>query len=121
MRWGLIPSWWEKTAKDVPSTFNARAETVAEKPMFRSTFKRNRCIIPASGHFERKTIPDGKQPYFISAADGDVLSIAGLSDRWLSTESDETVSSCTKIVTDANAFTRAVHTRVTVLLDRADI
>jgi putative SOS response-associated peptidase YedK len=62
MRWGLIPSWWKKTAKDVPSTFNARAESAAEKPMFRSAFKRNRCIIPASGYFEWKTMPDGKQP-----------------------------------------------------------
>jgi putative SOS response-associated peptidase YedK len=42
MRWGLIPSWWKKTAKEVPSTFNARAETLAEKPMFRSAFKRTR-------------------------------------------------------------------------------
>jgi putative SOS response-associated peptidase YedK len=65
-----------------PSTFNARAETVAGKPMFRSPFKRNRCIIPASGYFEWKTMPEGKQPCFISAADGGVLGIAGLWDRW---------------------------------------
>jgi putative SOS response-associated peptidase YedK len=51
MRWGLIPSWWKRTAKDVPSTFNARAEAVADKPMFRSAFKGNRCIVPASGYF----------------------------------------------------------------------
>ena len=121
MRWGLIPSWWKKTAKDVPSTFNARAETVADKPMFRSAFKRNRCIIPASGYFEWKTMPDGKQPYFISAADGGVLSIAGLWDRWHSTDTGETVLSCTMIVTDANAFTRAVHNRMPVLLDRPDL
>ena len=43
MRWGLIPSWWKKKAKEAPSTFNARAETVAEKPMFRPAFTRNRC------------------------------------------------------------------------------
>jgi putative SOS response-associated peptidase YedK len=54
MRWGLIPSWWKKTANDGPSTFNARAETLAGKPMFRSVFKRNCCIIPASGYFEWK-------------------------------------------------------------------
>jgi len=52
MRWGLIPSWWKKTAKEVPSTFNARAETVADKPMFRAAFKRNRCIVPAGGYLE---------------------------------------------------------------------
>ena len=79
MRWGLIPSWWKKTAKDAPSTFNARAESVAEKPMFRSAFKRNRCIIPASGYFEWKTMPDGKQPYFISTADLSVRGAGGVS------------------------------------------
>jgi putative SOS response-associated peptidase YedK len=89
--------------------------------MFRSAFKRNRCTIPASGYFEWKTMPDGKQPYFISAADGGVLSIAGLWDRWHSTDSGETVLSCTMIVTDANAFTRAVHDRIPVLLDRPDL
>ena len=57
MRWGLIPSWWEKTAKEVPSTFNARAETVATKPMFRAAFKRCRCLIPASGYFEWRPTP----------------------------------------------------------------
>jgi putative SOS response-associated peptidase YedK len=55
MRWGLIPGWWKKTAKEVPSTFNVRAETVAEKPMFRSAFKRTRCIVPASGYYEWRT------------------------------------------------------------------
>ena len=55
MRWGLIPGWWKKTAKEVPSTFNARAETVADKPMFRSAFKRTRCIVPVSGYYEWRT------------------------------------------------------------------
>jgi putative SOS response-associated peptidase YedK len=64
---------------------------------------------------------DGKQPYFISAANGGVLSIAGLWDRWHSTDTGKTVLSCTMIVTDANAFTRAVHNRMPVLLDRPDL
>jgi putative SOS response-associated peptidase YedK len=105
----------------VPSTFNARAESVADKPIFRSAFKGNRCTIPASGYFEWKTMPDGKQPYFISAANGGVLSIAGLWDRWHSTDTGETVLSCMMIVTDANAFTRAVHNRMPVFLDRQEL
>jgi putative SOS response-associated peptidase YedK len=80
MRWGLIPGWWKKTANEVPSTFNARAETVAQKPMFRSPFKRSRCIVPASGYYEWRAAEGGKQAYFISAANGTVLSIAGLWD-----------------------------------------
>ena len=50
------------TAKEVPSTFNARAETVAGKPMFCTAFKRGRCLIPASGYFEWKPMLNGKQP-----------------------------------------------------------
>ena len=51
MRWGLVPSWWNKSLKELRlATFNARAETVAEKPFFRSAFKRTRCLIPASGY-----------------------------------------------------------------------
>ena len=52
MRWGLVPFFWKKPLKEVPATFNARAETVAEKPMFREAFKKRRCIIPARGFFE---------------------------------------------------------------------
>lgn len=62
MRWGLVPAWWKKSAKEVPSTFNARAETVATKPMFRAAFKRNRCLVPASGYYEWLATPTGKQP-----------------------------------------------------------
>ena len=72
----------EKDREGSPSTFNARAETIADKPMFRSAFKRTRCIVPASGYYEWHTIEKAKQPYFISAANGGVLSIAGLWDRW---------------------------------------
>src|SRR5512136_379848 len=109
MRWGLVPSWWKKTAKEAPSTFNARAETVATKPMFRAAFKRSRCLIPASGYYEWKATPTGKQPYYISAADGSVLSFAGLWDEWQDIESGDIVKSCTIIVTDANNLTRKIH------------
>jgi putative SOS response-associated peptidase YedK len=55
MRWGLIPSWWSKPLKEMKlATFNARAETVATKPMFRSAFKRSRCLIPVSGYGRRQ-------------------------------------------------------------------
>jgi putative SOS response-associated peptidase YedK len=110
----------EKTAKDVPSTFNVRAETVAEKPMFRSAFNRTRCIVPVSGYYEWQTIGKAKQPYFISAADGAVLSIAGRWDSWKDPESGEMIASATLIVMAVNDFTRAIHDRMPVFLDRRD-
>ena len=108
------------TAKEVPSTFNARAETVAGKPMFRTAFKRGRCLIPASGYFEWKPMLNGKQPYYISAANGSVLSMAGLCDQWTDIETGAPVRSCTIIVTTANALTSAIHDRMPVLIEPKD-
>jgi putative SOS response-associated peptidase YedK len=69
MRWGLIPGWWKKTAKEVPATFNARAESVASKPMFRNAFRERRCIIPASGFYEWTGDKTNRQPHLFTAAD----------------------------------------------------
>lgn len=83
LRWGLAPVWWKKPLSELPATFNARAETVAEKPMFRDAFKKRRCIIPASGFYEWTGAKGAKQPHLFSAADGaPVLAFAGLWDRW---------------------------------------
>src|ERR1700710_207202 len=83
MRWGLVPFFWKKSLKELPATFNARAGTVAEKPMFRSAFKERRCIIPASGFYEWTGEKGAKQPHLFTAADGaPVLAFAGLWDRW---------------------------------------
>ena len=83
MRWGLVPSWWSKPLKELRlATFNARAETVAEKPFFRSAFKHNRCLIPVSGYYEWQDTPSGKQPCYFTARDGSpALTIAGLMGR----------------------------------------
>jgi putative SOS response-associated peptidase YedK len=116
MRWGLVPAWWKKPLKELPSTFNARAESVAEKPMFRSAFKRNRCIIPASGFYEWKTIEGKKQRFYITAGDGAPLAMAGLWETWKSPESGEMLLSCTIIVTAANAFIANIHARMPVLM-----
>lgn len=118
MRWGLIPGWWKKTRKDVPATFNARAETVAEKPMFRAAFRRTRCVIPASGFYEWESAPSGKLPWYFTAADGTPFLVAGLWERWTDVESGEKTLSATMIVTAANRFMAQVHDRMPVILDR---
>ena len=105
MRWGLIPGWWKKSAREVPSTFNARAESVATKPMFRSAFKSRRCIIPASGFFEWTGPLGHRQPHLFTAADGSpVLALAGLWERWRAPKAGEDTLSCTIIVTNASAW-----------------
>ena len=118
MRWGLIPVWWKKSAKETPATFNARAETVHAKPMFRSAFKRTRCLIPISGYYEWKTTADGKQPYYFSRCDGAPITVAGLWDEWRDPETGEPLKSCTMVITAANAFAADTHDRMPVILEQ---
>jgi putative SOS response-associated peptidase YedK len=92
--------------KQLPATFNVRAEGVADKPMFRDAFKRHRCIIPASGYYEWIKRSDGKQPYYISGADGGVLSFAGLWDRWKNPQTVEIVT----VVHDHSYGCQCIHT-----------
>ena len=122
MRWGLIPSWWSKPLKELKlATFNALAETVATKPMFRSAFKRNRCLIPVSGYYEWQDTPDGKQPWYFTARDGSpALTIAGLWDKWQDKDSDKPLISCTMVITEPNKFVAEVHDRMPVLLAEKD-
>ena len=116
MRWGLVPSWWKKKAKETPATFNARAETVAEKPIFRAAFKRNRCLIPLSGYYEWKGTETGKQPYYFSTENGSPLTIAGLWDEWKDIETGQPLKSGTMIITEANKLVAKIHDRMPVLL-----
>ena len=87
VRWGLVPSW----AKDRSAgarLINARAETVAVKPSFRSAFARRRCLIPADGYYEWRTLGGRahgrprKQPYYIHRADGQGMAFAGIYELW---------------------------------------
>jgi putative SOS response-associated peptidase YedK len=120
MRWGLIPSWWKKPLNELPSTFNARAETVAEKPMFRSAFKSRRCVIPASGFYEWTGKAGAKTPHYFSAPDGLPLVFAGLWERWRDPETQEAVESATIIVGPANEWMQRFHDRMPVILDWQD-
>lgn len=113
----LEAGWWKKAAKQTPATFNARAEPVHEKPMFRSAFKRTRCLIPISGYYEWKATPDGKQPFFFSRVDGAPITVAGLWEERREIETGEPLRSCTMVITAANEFTADIHDRMPVILD----
>jgi len=101
-------------------TFNARAETVETKPVFRDAFKRSRCLIPMSGYYERQTTPDGKQPWYFTARNGSpLLTAAGLWDEWKDRATGERLKSCTMIITEPNEFAGEIHDRMPVFLTEA--
>jgi putative SOS response-associated peptidase YedK len=114
VRWGLVPAW----AKDLSigsRMINARGETVATKPAFRSATRHRRCLIPADGFYEWRKTPDGKRPYHIRFADRRVFALAGLWERWQSPEGDA-LDSCTIITTRPNQTVEALHDRMPVIL-----
>jgi len=113
LTWGLLPSW-SKEPKLGYSTINARAETVAEKPTYRSAFRKRRCLIPADGFFEWQTTPTGKQPWYITSQDSSPLAFAGLWEHWEG--AGQAIKSCTIIVTAANSIMRPIHDRMPVIL-----
>ncbi|HSL16495.1 MAG TPA: SOS response-associated peptidase [Methylomirabilota bacterium] len=115
-RWGLIPSW----AKDESignRLINARAETAAEKPSFRSAFKHRRCLIPADGFYEWAKTGDGKVPHHVRFADRRPFAFAGLWERWSPPEG-EAVDSCTILTTAPNELVAGIHDRMPVILPR---
>jgi putative SOS response-associated peptidase YedK len=117
-QWGLIPSW-SKDPKMGSKMINARSETAAEKPAFRSAFKRRRCLIPATGFFEWKKQSGGKVPMFIHMQDRQVFAFAGLWEIWHSPEGGE-IRTATILTTEPNEFMAEIHDRMPVILQAKD-
>jgi putative SOS response-associated peptidase YedK len=115
-RWGLIPHW-SKEARTTYSTINARVETVAEKPAYRTPFRHRRCLIPADGFYEWKVVDGRKIPHYIRMQDGGVFALAGLWDHW---EGDgKSLESCSIIVMPANKIMNSLHERMPAIIATA--
>ena len=120
LRWGLVPHW----AKD-PSVghklANARAETVHEKPSFRTAFKARRCLLPADGFFEWQAVKGRrhKQPWRVERADGAVIAFGGLWEYWRDAQ-DTKLETCTVLTVPVNAALAHIHNRLPLILDRHD-
>ena len=118
LRWGLIPFW----AKD-PSIgnrmINARAETIAEKPSFRTAYRKRRNLLLADGFYEWQKSGSGKIPWFITTADRSPFAFAGLWEDWTDKESGESIQSTTIVTTAANDFVSNLHHRMPVILEPA--
>lgn len=116
LRWGLIPAW----AKD-PSIgarmINARAETVAEKPAFRTAFRRRRCLVLADGFYEWQQVGRKKQPFYFHLQERKPFAFAGLWEQWEDKSTGEAIASCTLLTTEPNALLQTVHDRMPVILE----
>ena len=115
-RWGLIP-FWAKDEKIGYKLINARAETVSEKPSFRSAFKSRRCLVPASGFYEWKREVSHKQPYYFQVKDTPLFSMAGIWESW-KTPNGQIIESCSIITTEANNVVSEVHDRMPVIISK---
>ena len=116
MRWGLIPSW-AKSASVGSRMINARAETVGEKPSFRTALRQRRCLVLADGFYEWQRTEARRQPMRITLKSREPFAFAGLWDTWRDPKGD-IVTSCTIITTAANDLLSPVHDRMPVILPR---
>ncbi len=110
--WGLIPSWVKSAdiaEKIRYQTFNARAETLTEKPSFSRPIKTNRCLIPVHGFFEWQHASGKKIPHYIYLPDQEIFSLAGICDTWLNKLSGELLKSFSIITVQANPLMEKIH------------
>jgi putative SOS response-associated peptidase YedK len=121
LHWGLIPTW-AKDTKIASGTINARGDTVADKPAFRTAFKRRRCLILADGYYEWLRVGKSKQPYLYEVDGGKPFAFAGLWESWRGAKGSDgpALQSCTVITTEANELASKVHDRMPVILNEGD-
>ncbi|HEX9778101.1 MAG TPA: SOS response-associated peptidase [Geopsychrobacteraceae bacterium] len=114
--WGLIPHWCQDPSI-ARSTFNARLETLSQKPSFRDPFKAQRCIIPVSGFYQWRNEGRRKQPYYIFRADRQPVALAGLWDSWQGGGSEKPIESCTMVTSAATHLVAEISERMPAILE----
>ncbi|MFD9129094.1 SOS response-associated peptidase [Kitasatospora sp. NPDC059571] len=126
LRWGLVPAW-ARSPEGAVKMINARADTVHEKPAYRQAFASRRCLLPVDGYYEWQSATAagrraGKQPYFVSRADGGPLALAGLYEFWRDRalppdHPDAWRVTCTVVTTEAEPLLAPIHERMPLFLD----
>lgn len=126
LRWGLVPAW-SKEPQSGPPMINARGESIAEKPSFRTAVRRRRCLIPADGFYEWHKVGAGsakKQPYYIHYSDHRPFAFAGLWEQWQAKDAAAgeglAIESCTIVTTAASKALSELHDRMPVILEPSD-
>lgn len=110
LQWGLIPYW----SNEPKGIINARVETIDEKPSFKESFQRRRCLIIADGFYEWERMGKISQPYYFQMKDEAVFAFAGIWDRWR--VDDRSITTCAIITTTANELLAKIHHRMPVIL-----
>ena len=117
--WGIIPMW-AKDRNFSTQTFNARSETLSEKPSFREAFKSRRCLIPVDGFYEWQQSPSSKNkvPFYFQKPTDEPIVFAGLWEFWRDAKNPEApaIESCAIVTTEANSFMKTYHHRMPVML-----
>lgn len=117
MRWGLLPPWY-KTPNGGPLLINARAETIADKPAFRTAVRERRCLIPSDGFYEWQGEKGAKTPWLIRAAEGGTFAFAGVWQEWRG--AGGVMPTCAIVTCAANSTLAPIHERMPVVLAPAD-
>ncbi|MEK7434226.1 MAG: SOS response-associated peptidase [Cyanobacteriota bacterium] len=117
-KWGLIP-FWSKDPSISNKLINARSETIIEKPSFKPSFKKRRCLVIADGYYEWKTIGKEKQPYRIKLKTDQLFAMAGIYDFWKD-GNDNIIKTFSIITTSANDFLSEIHSRMPVIFDQKE-
>jgi putative SOS response-associated peptidase YedK len=115
LQWGLVPHW-AKDPKIGYKTVNARVETIDTAPSYRQAFEKRRCLIPADGFYEWRTIGGIKVPFAIAMKDDRPFVFAGLWEGWKDPSTDEWLRTCTIVTGDPNDLVAQIHTRMPVIL-----
>jgi putative SOS response-associated peptidase YedK len=115
LKWGLIP-YWCKDPKGGRKPINAKADTVANLPMFREAYSGRRCILPVDGFFEWRAAQGGKQPYAIAMKNRSPFGIAGIWENWKDPASGEWLCTFAVITVPANALVSQIHDRMPAVL-----
>ncbi|RPD46208.1 SOS response-associated peptidase [Hymenobacter sediminis] len=119
LQWGLVPGWVREVQK-APKPINARAETLADKPSFRTLLQRRRALVLADSFYEWQATASGKVPHRMLLNSEEPFAFAGLWDEWLDRQTGEVLPSFTIITTEPNSLMASIHNRMPVLLpDRA--
>jgi putative SOS response-associated peptidase YedK len=118
-RWGLIPAW-AKDPKIGYRTINARADSVATKPVFRSAFKKRRCLVPVDGYYEWISEGKKKLPVLYEQQGRRPFALAGLCESWRGADTSDPLATFTIVTTGANALASRVCDRMPVILDPVD-